>query len=525
MLNRFTTNPMTMKRTGDRITFEHYRVMQRDDGSLWELGTGAMGVTYKALDTDLQCPVALKVINSDRMADEVNRKRFLREARAAAGLRHSNVASVYHLAKDEEQFFYAMEFIEGQTTEACVALSGPMSVGAALRIAWQVSKALAAAAKQQLVHRDIKPANIMIVADSEEEDWPYVKLIDFGLVRSVLRAHGSTSATRSGFVGTAQFASPEQIEEREVDARSDIYSLGCTLWYLLTGEAPFTGSLASVFAQHLGTEPPWEKLKPFPKRISSLLRRMLRKEPSQRPASAVELRREIEQCLDDVDRREALATRIALPFNIGRQWLIAAPRSRGAVICSVSVIGGLLLAFGYNGNNGFSPRPASAVQTSGVVSAQDSATSNDWSAKKTPGWSYLGNWDEPFWSVDLARRVSFAETASPHPVIVGAKRWLPEDSIWNAEVAEPFAVKNDSRSGKENPFSTAITLDDSFSVGARENEKVALRDKDEVKKTTKYSVKKPQRRVTSRDRDREFSLLQELQRIRKNIKRMISSIL
>ena len=524
MLNRFTTNPMIMKRTGDRISFEHYRVMQRDDGSLWELGTGAMGVTYKALDTDLQCPVALKVINSDRMADEVNRNRFLREARAAAGLRHSNVASVYHLAKDEEQFFYAMEFIEGQTTEAYVARSGPMSVRAALRIAWQVSKALAAAAKQQLVHRDIKPANIMIVADLEEEDWPSVKLIDFGLVRSVLRTHDSASATGSGFVGTAQFASPEQIEEREVDARSDIYSLGCTLWYLLTGEAPFTGSLASVFAQHLGTEPPWEKLKPFPKRISRLLRRMLRKEPSQRPASAVELRREIEQCLDDVERREALAARIALPFNIGRQCRSAALRSRGALICSVSMIGGLLLAFGYMGNKGFSPG-SPQVQTIGVVSAQDPAYSNDWFAKKTPGWSYLGNWNESFWSVDLSRRVSFAETASPHPVVVGAKRWLPEDSTWNMQVAEPFAVKNDSRSGKENPFSTAITLDDSFSVAASENEKVATQDKDEVKKTTKSSVKKPQRRVTSRDRDREFSLLQELQRVRRNIKRMISSIL
>ena len=156
---------------------------------------------------------------------------------------------------------------------------------------------------------------------------------------------------------------------------------------------------------------------------------------------------------------------------------------------------------------------------------QDSATSNDGFAKKIPGWSYLGNWDESFWSADLARRVVFAETAAPHPVVVGANRWLPEDSIWNAEVAEPFTVKNDSRSGKENPFSTAITLDDSFSVGASENEKVALQDKDEVKKTTKYSVKKRQRRVTSRDRDREFSPLQELQRVRKNIKRMISSIL
>ena len=273
---------MSMKRMGDRVAFEHYRVLQRDDGSLWKLGSGAMGVTYKALDNDLQCPVALKVINSDLMADEVNRNRFLREARAAAGLRHSNVASVYHLATDDEQFFYAMEFIEGQTTEAYVARFGPMSLRAALRVAWQVSKALAAAARQKLVHRDIKPANIMIVADSEEDDWPFIKLIDFGLVRSVLRAPDSDSSNGSGFLGTAQFASPEQIEEGEVDVRSDIYSLGCTLWYLLTGEAPFTGSLASVFAQHLGSEPPWEKLRPFPKRIRLLLRRMLRKEPSQR---------------------------------------------------------------------------------------------------------------------------------------------------------------------------------------------------------------------------------------------------
>jgi serine/threonine protein kinase len=201
-----------MKHMRDRVTFGHYRVLQRDDGSLWKLGSGAMGVTYKALDTDLQCPVALKVINSDLMADEVNRNRFLREARAAAGLRHSNVASVYHLATDGEQFFYAMEFIDGDTTEANVARFGPMSLRPALRIAWQVSKALAAAARQQLVHRDIKPANIMIVADLEEEDWPFVKLIDFGLARSVLLAHDPDGTTRPGFLDTAQSRSVEQIE-------------------------------------------------------------------------------------------------------------------------------------------------------------------------------------------------------------------------------------------------------------------------------------------------------------------------
>ncbi len=113
---------------------------------------------------------------------------------------------------------------------------------------------------------------------------------------------------------------------------------------------------------------------------------------------------------------------------------------------------------------------------------------------------------------------------------VGAKNWLPEDSTWDAEVGEPFAVMNDFRSGEEDPYSAAITLDQSFSVNDSENEKLAIRkasirDKDEVKKTTKRSVKKPQRRVTSRDRDRGFSPLQELQRAREKIRRTIRSIL
>ena len=519
---------MGMKHMHDRVTFGHYRVLQRDDGSPWELGSGAMGVTYKALDTDLQCPVALKVINSDLMADEANRNRFLREARAAAGLRHSNVASIYHLAQDAEQFFYAMEFIDGETTEANVARFGPMALRPALRIAWQVSKALAAAARQQLVHRDIKPANIMIVADLEEEDWPFVKLIDFGLVWSAMRGHDSSSGTRSGFLGTAQFASPEQIEESEVDGRSDIYSLGCTLWHLLTGEAPFTGSLASVFAQHLGSEPPWEKLTPFPKRIRGLLRRMLQKEPSQRPASAVELRREIERCLDDVERREFLVARIALPLRVGRKWLAAVPRSRGAVICGVSVIG-LVLAFGYNGKNASPSAREPAVQRSEVVSREDFADRNEWFARGDGGWSYLSGWDEPFRSLALARSVSFGETTVPHPDLIGAKTAAPMNSMWNTEAVKASLPKN-NYAVQEDPFSRAVVLNESLSVFGSENEKrassrLSIRDKDEVRKTTKRSVKKPQRRVARRYADRAFNPLQELRRARENVKRAIRRIL
>jgi serine/threonine protein kinase len=551
---------------GDKVTFGQYRVLQRDDGSLWELGSSATGVTYKALDTDLQRPVALKVINSDLVADEVNRNRFLREARAAAGLRHSNIASVYHLGKDEEQFFYAMEFIEGETTESYVARFGPMPPCAALHVAWQISKALAAAARQRFIHPDIKPANIMIMADSEEGDWPFVKLTDFGLVRSVLLPHGSDSTTRPEFLGTAQSGSPEQSEEGNMDARS----LGCTLWYLLTGEAPFTGSLTGDFAQHLGDkppwacrvwslltdqepvtdwlatastqelggEPPWEKLKPFPRRIRRLLRRMLRKEPSQRPASAIELQREIEECSADVARREALTARFALPLNIGRQWLMGAPWTRRAAIFGASVMG-LVLALGYwNGDR--PPRSAPAPQTSGVVPTQDSANSNQSLADES--WSYLGGWDEPFRSLAPAPRLSFAEPLAADPGIIDAKTWLHADSIRDGA----DAVKDDPWSGQGGDrFSTALASDYSSAVGGSEGKKVAvaasegkktavrkgsIRGKKEVKKTPKRYVyasyaKKPQRRVTSRDRDRGFSPLEIVQRAREQIRRVIRRIL
>ena len=422
---------------GDKVTFGHYRVLQRDDGSLWELGSSATGITYKALDTDLQRPVALKVINSDFLADEVTRNRFLREARAAAGLRHSNIASIYHLGKDEEQFFYAMEFIEGQTIESYVGRYGPMPLRPALHVAWQVSKALAAATRQQLVHRDIKPANIMIVADSEERDWPFVKLIDFGLARSMLLPHDSDGTTPPGSFGIAPSGSPEQIEEGKSDARADIYSLGCTLWYLLTGETPSTVSLTSDLAQPPGNEAPWacrvwnllrgeapstgsvtnaltqqpggesawKKLELFPRRIRDLLRRMLRREPLQPPINAIELQREIvslqgeiEQCLVDVERREALTARIAQPLGIGRQWFTGAPWTRRAAIVGASAMG-LVLALGYYWNSDPPARSAPAMQTSDVAPTEDPANLDQWPAKETPdchismgGMNLFGPW-------------------------------------------------------------------------------------------------------------------------------------
>jgi protein kinase-like protein len=135
---------------------EHYELVSDEDGKPVELGRGAMGVTYKAFDVDLRCPVALKVISERYLGNESARLRFLREARAAASLRHPNVASVLHLGRTGSSYFYAMEFVEGETLENLIKRSGQLEVKLALEIAMQVAAGLAAVHKRKLVHRDIK---------------------------------------------------------------------------------------------------------------------------------------------------------------------------------------------------------------------------------------------------------------------------------------------------------------------------------------------------------------------------------
>src|SRR5271157_3016471 len=154
----------TVKSTAEQATqrFEHYELVTGEDGKPVELGRGAMGVTYKALDVHLRCPVTLKVINGKYVGDESARLRFLREARAAASLRHPNVASVFHLGQSSRGYFYVMEFVEGETLERRIKRSGRLEVKLALEIATQVTAGLAAVHKQKLVHRDIKPSNVMV---------------------------------------------------------------------------------------------------------------------------------------------------------------------------------------------------------------------------------------------------------------------------------------------------------------------------------------------------------------------------
>ena len=173
--------------------FDQYELVNGSDGEPVELGRGGMGVTYKAFDTNLRCEVALKVIHPRDLADETSRARFLSEARAAAQLRHRNIASVFHLGSKRDEYFYAMELVEGQTIEEWVHHKGPIDCPIALDIALQITRALTATGTRQFVHRDVKPSNVMLC--SEADGVIVAKLIDFGLVRDITDQSASAQSS------------------------------------------------------------------------------------------------------------------------------------------------------------------------------------------------------------------------------------------------------------------------------------------------------------------------------------------
>ena len=317
------------------MRFGVYEIDCHADGNLCELGRGAMGVTYRATDTSLRRKVALKIIKTDiaeRSADA--RERFVREARAAAALRHENIAVIHQFGMRLEtgQYFYAMELIEGETLDERVRRAGPLDARSTIGIAQQVTSALAAAEKHGLVHRDLKPANLMLVnADDPEvmgsdqtrskrsriralrkSGIPVVKIIDFGLAKAFHSATDPKSLTHDRFVGTPAFASPEQFEHSALDVRSDIYSLGETLWFALTGKAPFAGrTLSEIHRAQKSNALPTEQLKAahVPHRLKSLLESMLAFEPASRPGTS-ELATRLQRCSPEV--RSVRRTRVAL---------------------------------------------------------------------------------------------------------------------------------------------------------------------------------------------------------------------
>jgi len=279
------------------LNYGHFEIEMDAHGVPIALGAGAMAVTYRARDTILNSIVALKVIGRKLAENPTACARFLREARAAAQIQHPNVARVIHYGEQDGECFYAMELVDGDTLEERVKRDGPLPVSLALEVIEQTARGLAAGEARGVIHRDLKPSNLMI--ESDRSGQPMVKIIDYGVAK--VMASDATIQTQAEFIGTPAFASPEQFDEagqQQIDTRSDIYALGITFWYLLTGRTPFASRSIEEIRTKQTQQLPLEQLKSVhaPAKVAALLKSMLAADPARRPQTALELLAAIHRC-------------------------------------------------------------------------------------------------------------------------------------------------------------------------------------------------------------------------------------
>jgi TolB-like protein/Flp pilus assembly protein TadD/predicted Ser/Thr protein kinase len=331
------------------LRYTHFEVEVNADGYPKILGSGAMAVTYCARDIILNSTVALKVITRKLAADPTARARFLREARAAAQIQHPNVARVIHYGEQDGECFYAMELVHGETLEERVQRDGPLPLSLALEVVEQTARGLAAGEACGVIHRDLKPSNLMI--ESDPSGRMLVKIIDYGIAK--IMASDPTLQTQAGFIGTPAFASPEQFNDlgqQRVDTRSDIYSLGIVLWYLLTGQTPFAGKTLEEVRTKQADKLPVEQLKSrhVPARVAALLKSMLALDPAERPQNARELLSLLHSCYLRFEPRArarrrrwliglAVASFVALAVAIGT-WFYQRARSAEQTERSIAIL-------------------------------------------------------------------------------------------------------------------------------------------------------------------------------------------
>lgn len=254
-----------------------------------ELGRGGMGAVYLARDLKLQRPVAVKVLPPELAAEPALRERFLRETRLAASFSHPNIVHVHSVEDHPDVLAFVMGFVEGETLSERVARTGPLPADQVVRVMQETAWALGYAHARGVVHRDVKPDNIMV-----ERVTGRALVMDFGIAQQ----QSNPGLTQAGLsVGTPQYMSPEQAVGETLDPRSDLYSLGCTMYHAAVGRPPFAAEAAhQLLAMHLTRAPePLMKVVPgFPAELAELIERCMAKDPASRPANAEDLAEELE---------------------------------------------------------------------------------------------------------------------------------------------------------------------------------------------------------------------------------------
>jgi eukaryotic-like serine/threonine-protein kinase len=268
-------------------TIPHVLLDRYEVGRL--LGAGGMAEVYEGRDRLLARRVAIKVLQSQYARDQSFLLRFKREAQAAASLSHPNVVAVYDTGSEDGIHFIVMEYVDGRTLKDVIRQEGPLYPDRAAEICADVAAALVAAHARGLIHRDIKPGNVMLTPDGK------VKVMDFGIARATT---SETITQTAAVIGTAQYISPEQAQGQTVDYRSDIYSLGCCLYEMLTGTVPFTGATPVAIAyRHVREDPtPPRMLNPdVPPPLEAICLKAMAKLPDNRYQTAAELRADLER--------------------------------------------------------------------------------------------------------------------------------------------------------------------------------------------------------------------------------------